>query len=299
MTSPDPPPTPPPFPAHPAGGSYPGGATIDPFGRSREQDPTIALPPGGPAPAPAAGPVQSGLVQSGPVQSGPVQSGPMAPSGPVAARPSVPWPPPLPPDDDDFDLSLWSRPSGAGIDLLDLDESRPRARIAVAVVLALFMMVGVVVWSVSRVIDRNDPTALTEDPSLWTVTWPDSSPETVPGGTPIDAEWSRTQVTAALDTAFLSSADPALWSGATDGSEVVRLQVMAMQSVCGQVSPVIDSIEFTSHDDAFITFRLLGSSVPGADAVPFTGEAARPDGTWKVSGYTLEAVVAAAAFYCS
>jgi hypothetical protein len=120
-----------------------------------------------------------------------------------------------------------------------------------------------------------------------------------PSDPPEDAEWSRDQIRAAMGIAFDAQADPTAWSAAVDAPGVTMEQLTALSARCGPVVAVVDAIDFTSRDDAFLRFRLVGSRVPGVDAVVFTGGAVRRDGVWKVTGFTLDAVAGAAGSTCT
>jgi hypothetical protein len=111
-----------------------------------------------------------------------------------------------------------------------------------------------------------------------------------PRDPPEDADWSEERIREAFDVAFDESVDPAVWYEVVDAPRITVEQLLALSASCGPVSPLVESVDFTSPDDAFVRFRLVGSQVSGADAVEFTGGAVRRDGTWKVTGYTFDAV---------
>lgn len=119
-----------------------------------------------------------------------------------------------------------------------------------------------------------------------------------PRDPPEDARWSEERIREAFGVAFDESVDPAAWYAVVDAPQITVEELLALSASCGPVSPVVESVGFTSPDDAFVRFRLVGSRVSGADAVEFTGGAVRREGTWKVTGYTFDAVTGLADGVC-
>jgi hypothetical protein len=115
---------------------------------------------------------------------------------------------------------------------------------------------------------------------------------------PEDAEWSEAQIRSAYEVAFDQETDPAAWNAVVDAPTVTPEALLGMVAGCGPVSPVIASISFTSPDDAYVRFRLVGSSVSGSSSAELSGGAVRRDGAWKVTGYTFDPIVGLADSAC-
>jgi hypothetical protein len=165
----------------------------------------------------------------------------------------------------------------------------------------LVVGMGLVLWSTRAWVEsqRTSVTTASPVPPVPEVPLDDGGLVAAPSDPPDDAEWSRAQIRAALGIAFDAQSDPAAWSAAVDAPGITVEQMKALSARCGPVVPAVDTIDFTSRDDAFLRFRLVGSRVPGADTVVLTGGAVRRDGVWKVTGFTLDAVAGIAGSSCT
>jgi hypothetical protein len=240
---------------------------------------------------------------------GPVSSDPELPRQPAAGPPTVvdlvqpvpAFPPRFPDHPSPVDVVGTGALPGGSLPPR-ARRSRLRSPVWLVATAVLVTAMGLALWSTGAwVVSQGSP--VTAGPSsvlpLPEVPRDDGGLIAAPSDPPEDAEWSRDQIRAAMGIAFDAQADPTAWSAAVDAPGVTMEQLTALSARCGPVVAVVDAIDFTSRDDAFLRFRLVGSSIPGADAVVFTGGAVRRDGVWEVTGFTLDAVAGAAGSTCT
>ena len=115
---------------------------------------------------------------------------------------------------------------------------------------------------------------------------------------PEDAALSDEQIRAAYDTAFDESATPEQWLAAVDAPVEVGERLKTLAAGCGAARVSVGRVAFRSPQEAAVEFHFRGSPIAGGDAIRFGGGAVRVEGTWRVTGWTIDEVIDTAAPFC-
>ena len=175
--------------------------------------------------------------------------------------------------------SAWLRPSG----VLSTAERRKRtAGSVVGVVMVAFLAYFFVSNFVGQEADpRTDRSAAQEYYEF---------------ADPVAAATARSEITAALTTAFDVDATPEHWLAAVDASQPPGERLAGFLATCGSSDVIIDDLYFLSEDEATMFFHFENTSVPGAAWLRFNGAATLRDGAWVVSADTVNGPVETSPF---